>query len=231
MLKKGVLFVVVFLAVGLAAFGQSKGDSWPPANVLKKFGIEGMPQPAGSSKIYWRGDWAEVSEGARAITRGAPALLIGLSGTSVTGDAIKNWFERNGWALISKENRVYNAGDYQYTKGNSIAYFDFSDGVGQVVAGVMKEIAKNSALYGTWKNPSNGNTLIFSVDGWEWVDREMIAGEYNYDGSKLILTYWGDDSPTTVKATINGNALTLGTFSGANAADFNRDLQGAYKKE
>ena len=228
-MKKNVLLIVmltVIMATNL--FAQTRGNGWPPANILREFGIEGMPQPTGANEVYWRGDWAEVSEGARAVTRGNPALLIGLNGTNATGTAIQNWFDRNGWTLISRENWVYNAGDYQYTKGNSIAYFDFSGGTGQIVAGIISEVGRNGLLYVTWLNSSNGSTMIFSFDGYEWVD--MLGGEYSYDGTTLTLDHW-DDEPSTVRVTISGNTLTFGTFSGGYAADLNRFLSGTFRKQ
>ena len=226
------IFLSLFLVPNVSA--QERGDAWPPANILGQFGIEGMPQPAGVSEVYWRGDWAEVSEGARAVTRGNPALLIGLRGSNATGNAIKDWFDRNGWTLISREDRVYNAGDYQYTKGSSIAYFDFSDGTGQIVAGVIPEVGKNRVLYGTWVNPANGQTLIFSMDGWEWV--EWFGGEYLFDGTNLKLTYTDyntdEDHTTTTTAAISGSTLTIGRFSGGVYVDFfNKDLPGKFTKQ
>ena len=226
-----ILFSVSFI-VNLTA--QTRGDNWPPANILRQFGIEGMPQPTGANEVYWRGDWAEVSEGARSVTRGNPALLIGLRGTNATGNAIKEWFDRNGWSLISRENWAYNAGDYQYIKGSSIAYFDFSNGTGQIVAGVIPEVGRNSVLYGTWVNPSNGQTLIFSIDGWEWV--EWFGGEYLFDGTNLKLNYTDyntdEDHTTTTTATISGSTLTIGRFSGGVYVDFfNKDLSGRFTKQ
>ena len=226
------ILLIAIMTSNLSA--QDRGDTWPPANILRQFGIEGMPQPAGTSEVYWRGDWAEVSEGARAVTRGNPALLIGLRGTNATGNAIKDWFDRNGWALISREDRVYNAGDYQYIKGSFIAYFDFSDGTGQIVAGVIPEVGKNSLLYGTWVNPSNGHTLIFSMDGWEWV--EWFGGEYVYDGTNLKLTYidynTDEEYTTTTTVTISGSTITVGRFSGGVYVDFfNSDLPGRFTKQ
>ena len=231
MKMKSFFLAIALLAVGTANVMAQSGAStsgWLPANILQQFGIAGMPQPAGANGVYWRGDWAEVSEGARAVTRGNPAILIGLNGTNATGTAIKNWFDNNGWELIRTEDRVYRAGDYQYTKGNSIAYFDFSDGTGQIVAGIIPEVGRNSLLYGTWVNSSNGSTMVFSFDGYEWVD--MLGGEYSYDGTTLTLDHW-DDEPSTVRVTISGNTLTFGTFGGGYAADLNLFLTGTFRKQ
>jgi hypothetical protein len=224
-MKKVLVLAIALVAVGMTAVSAQTNYStagWPPANILKQFGIEGIPQPTGAREATWRGDWAEIHELARALTRGNPALLISFRGTNATGTAIKNWFERNGWNQT--DSRKNGAG---YRKGNSVAYYDYtSENTGQIVAGVLPETGRNSVLYGTWRNPSNGRTLIFSEDGWEWV--EMIGGEYTYDGTTLALNY--DGSPATVQVTISGDTLTIGTFSGNYASDFNNGLRGAYKK-
>ena len=224
---KTIVMTGLLLSATTVAFGQTNYSTagWPPANILRQFGIEGMPQPTGAREAYWRGDWAEVQETVRSFTRGNPALLIGFSGTNATGTAIKNWFERNGWSQTdTRRNGAY------YRKGNSVAFYDYaSDNTGQIVAGVIQETGRNSALYGEWRNPSNGRTLIFSDEGWEWVD--YSAGEYNYDGTTLTLTTW-DDMQGTARVTISGNTITIGSFSGALSVKwFNDYVPGTYRKQ
>ena len=221
-----IVITALLLFATATVYGQTNysTDGWPPANILQQYGITGMPQPTGATEAYWRGDWADVNEAASSMTRGNPAILIGFRGTSATGTAIRNWFDSNGWSQTGR--RTNGA---IYSKGNSVAYYDYnSDNTGQIVAGVVREIARNSTLYGEWRNPSNGIILIFSDEGWEWVDG--TAGEYVFEGSTLALTTW-DDMQGTARVTVSGNTLTIGTFSGALAVNwFNNYVPGTYIK-
>ncbi len=232
-MKKIVCSAALLLLIMSAnLMAQNRGDGWPSANILKQFGVEGMPQPAGASEVFWRGDWEQVSNPASNMTRGNPALLIQFRGTGATGTVIKNWFERNGWEAADN----YFRADGAYRNGNAGAYYNYntSEGTGQIVAGVIPEVGKNSLLYGTWINSLNGKTIIFAPDGWEWV--EWFGGEYVYDGTKLTLDYLDyqtdQEQTTTTTATISGGTLTIGRFSGGIYAEFfNKDLPGRYSKQ
>ena len=233
MKKKKVFLVIALLMIAtgvVTAQTNYTTAGWPPANILRQFGIEGMPQPAGANDVSWRGDWEQISDVASSMYRGNPALRIGFRGTNATGAAIKTWFERNGWKFI-EERRGVNF----YEKGNATVYYEYtSDNTGQIIAGVIPEIGKNSLLYGTWSNPSNGHTLIFASDGWEWV--EWFGGEYIYDGTTLKLTYidynTDEEYTTTVTVTISGSTITVGRFSGGAYVDFfNSDLPGRFTKQ
>jgi uncharacterized protein YndB with AHSA1/START domain len=232
---KSIVFITLLFFMTGIAFSQTNYSTpgWPPANILQKYGIAGMPQPAGANEISWRGDWETVSDPARNMTRGNPALRIGFKGTNATGAAIKNWFERNGWETTDN----YFGATVAYRKGNAGAYYSYNaaDNAGQIVSGVMPEVGRNSLLFGTWANQSNGQTLIFASDGWEWV--EQFGDEnYLYDGTNLKLTYTDYQTDkvqtTTTTVTISGNTLTIGRFSGGVYADhFNKELPGRYQKQ
>ena len=137
MLKKSIVLLFAFMVIGLVAVSAQSTSGWPPANILKEFGIEGMPVPAGATDITWRGDWEQMSSPARNMTDGNPALRIGFRGTNATGNAIKAWFEGNGW----KEIEYYSFGATAvYIKGDSCAYYTYSaENTGQIIAGIMGE--------------------------------------------------------------------------------------------
>jgi len=136
MKKKSVFLVIALFMVVLAVVqAQDRGDGWPPANILRQFGIEGMPLPAGvdSGEIFWRSDLDPSMAGY--MLGDLPHLYINLVGDDAIGaPAIKTWFERNGWRLVGDRNDVF-----KYVKGKAAAYFDFEYGTGQIVAGFMEE--------------------------------------------------------------------------------------------
>ena len=138
-LAVAVLLSVCFASTALA--GQpTRGEGWPPAHILKEFGLEGMPQPAGADNVWWRN--AE-SEEARGLPGGdIPHILIGLHGTEATGGSLKSWFEGNGWILMGSRNNAHS-----FNKGAAVVSFDFSDGVGQVKAGVHKGTWPGNAVW------------------------------------------------------------------------------------
>ena len=222
MLKKSIFLAIALLVVGLAVVeAQDRGDGWPPANILREYGIEGIPQPTGANNVWWRR--AAANEGALGVTN----LLIGLRGTTATGTAIKNWFDQNGWTQTST-----NRNGGAYSKNNSVAYYDFSDGTGQIVAGIRETGAigsGNSTLYGEWTGgPRNGSMAFTEPD--EWEPELFWSGFYSYDGTTITVNV--DGKSGTARATISGNTLTISTFSGDITTEgINDYIPGTYRKQ
>jgi len=170
-----LLFSFCFSTFSLAA-NPTKGDAWPPANILKEFGLEGMPQPAGTKDIWWRD--AEPEE-ARNLPGGPiPHILVGLKGTDATGNSLKSWFEANGWSLISSNNNVFS-----YNKGGSVAVFDFSDATGQLKAGVHT---------GTW--PNNAVWERFELGGLVVPSGVAVAEVSDSQNEVNVFTLGGDNA-------------------------------------
>jgi hypothetical protein len=221
--NKAFLTAIIVLVIGtmaaVAVAGQTT-SGWPPANILKEYGIEGMPQPTGANSVWWRR--AAANEG----LLGVPNLLIGFKGTNAAGTAIKNWFDRSGWNQTSS-NR--NGGAYR--KANSQAYYDFSDGTGQIVAGIKEAASaggRNSALYGEWTGgPKNGSMAFMGPN--EWEPELFWAGTYSYDGTTITVEVEGKSG--TAQATISGNTLTIGRFTGnVTSEGINDYIPGTYRK-
>ena len=170
-----LLFSLCFATFSPAA-NPVKGDAWPSASVLKEFGIEGMPQPTGVNDIWWRN--AEPEE-ARNLPGGAiPHILVGLKGSDATGGSLKSWFERNGWTLIHSKNAAFS-----YNKGGAVAVFDFSDGTGQLMAGVHN---------GAW--PSNAVWERFGLGGLAVPPGVAVAEVSDSDGEVNVFTLGGDNA-------------------------------------
>ena len=225
-MKKTFTLAITLLVVGLTVVEAQTTTGWPPANILREYGIEGMPQPTGATNVRWRR--AEANEGSYMLNN-VRSLYIPFSGTNATLTALRNWFDRNGWTLEDSANGVY-----QYTKGNAGAYFDCSGGTGQIQAGIISpqtptpQSGNARALIGEWSGGSMDGTLEFFSSN-EWHFDYIINGTYSYTGSTLTLTSGGKQG--TAQVTVSGNTLTIGRFSGTLTTEgINDVLPGTYKK-
>ena len=73
--------------------GYTSGGTWPPANILSKYGLSGLSSPPGATNIYWA-DYKNYQY----ETSYAQALYISFEGTTATSNSIKNYFNiNNSW--------------------------------------------------------------------------------------------------------------------------------------
>jgi len=108
MRMKSIFLVIALLAIVLTnAKAQTRGDGWPPANILQEYGLTGMPRPVGANEPYWRTDAQEADLGVFDVKE----LLIGFYGTNETNNAIVNWFISNGWKQLDDE-RYFIKGEF-----------------------------------------------------------------------------------------------------------------------
>ena len=121
-----IILLSFFMTVNLVA--QTRGDGWPPANVLQEYSLSGMPQPIGSNEPYWRTDATEAGLGVFDVQE----LLIGFNGTNETNNAIINWFISNGWKQFEDER--------YFSKDNYVVFYRFQMGTtGQINVGKVDE--------------------------------------------------------------------------------------------
>jgi len=87
----------------------------------------------------------------------------------------------------------------------------------------------NSALYGEWKGGIGEEKFIFSTpDKWQYMT-SSINGTYTLIGTNLTITT-KEKTTGTARATINGNTLTIGQFSGNISKGFTDDWIGTYQR-
>lgn len=144
-----IILTTLLLFMTGTVFAQARDQStsgWPPTNVLTEYGIAGMSQPIGATEVWWR--IMQDGYGGSGFFN-VPVLYISLKATTSTEQAVKNWFNSNGWTSYSDGSRSMP----RYTKSNARAGHDFSniaDGASNIIiAGVIKGIAwPNSAVWG-----------------------------------------------------------------------------------
>ena len=85
-MKKTFTLAITLLVVGLTVVEAQTTTGWPPANILREYGIEGMPQPTGATNVRWRR--AEANEGSYMLNN-VRSLYIPFSGTNATLTALR----------------------------------------------------------------------------------------------------------------------------------------------
>ena len=90
---KKIFFAITLLILiyvgGIMA--QTRGEGWPPADMLEKYGLTGMVLPAGMEDPQWNEE------------RDVPCVHIRFDGTNNTLTAIKDWLTGNRYILDSDE--------------------------------------------------------------------------------------------------------------------------------
>jgi hypothetical protein len=94
-----------------------------------------------------------------------------------------------------------------------------------VASAVVSAQNNNNALFGTWTGGAMDDDLEFTAPNtWEFAG--MVEGTYSFNGTTLTITNRGKNS--TARVTINGNTLTIGSFTGDTS--MNDVLSGTYQK-
>jgi hypothetical protein len=87
--------------------GATDGAGWPPAIILTRFGIDGMPMPTGAENVSWF------------ISEDGEGLYISYTGSNTA----LTWLEGNGWALDG-----YGDNSSNFLKGERELQLVFVDG-------------------------------------------------------------------------------------------------------
>jgi hypothetical protein len=129
----GPALLALLLMAGSALAAQDRGKGWPDADILKQYGLEGMPQPVGTSAV----DWLVMKDGyGGSGFFNFAVLYIRVAATSATEGAVKKWFGEHGWKVYADGSRSMP----RYTKGPARAGHDFENAEGVIIAG-MKQSA------------------------------------------------------------------------------------------
>ena len=130
-------FATTFIAlligtmVTVTVVAQNRGNGWPPANILQEYGIVGMPQPSGTTYLFWHTE----DSGFTYVEFQNNRLVIDLEGPNTLLQVLRNWFESNSWNLLE----IIDDDIYVYNKNKAFVYFDFTQGTGMITAGISNE--------------------------------------------------------------------------------------------